>query len=202
MAPLFFRVLNAWVLRPRKISALARSTWPLLWGCAGEALQMWVPMSSQYSTKVWLVNCVPLSLIYGMVLWIGTRFPWWTWQWSVCRFRWPALPLAIWWTCQWQRRRSGDLRVPWESVLQCPNPIPRMAKIREWCIEIMSAAMFASHRTGKWYWWINQGKVSALPHHIKSFATIHRYWIWIKIKVYQIKISYWMLYYCKSITKN
>src|SRR5664279_5329288 len=50
-------------LRPRSTSALARSTCPLLRGCATEAKQTLMPISSQYERNAPLVNCVPLSMM-------------------------------------------------------------------------------------------------------------------------------------------
>lgn len=46
-SPCFFRTLYVLVLRPLRISALARSTWPLLLRWAGELKHSLIPMSSQ-----------------------------------------------------------------------------------------------------------------------------------------------------------
>ena len=54
---------KVFVLRPRNTSAFALSAWPLLRGCATEAKQTLLPRSSIYCMKVWLVNCVSLSLM-------------------------------------------------------------------------------------------------------------------------------------------
>ena len=61
--PLVLKRLNACVLSPLRTSALIRSTCPLLRGCATEAKHTFVPNSSQYSGKEWLVNWDPLSVM-------------------------------------------------------------------------------------------------------------------------------------------
>ena len=61
--PLLRSLSIVFVLKPRRTSAFALFTWPLLRGCATEAKQTLLPRSSMYCMKAWLVNCVPVSVM-------------------------------------------------------------------------------------------------------------------------------------------
>ena len=61
--PLLCSLSKVFVLRPRNTSPFSLSAWPLLRGCATEAKQTLLPSSSMYCMKVWLVNCVRLSVM-------------------------------------------------------------------------------------------------------------------------------------------
>ena len=61
--PFWCSLSKVFVLRPCSTLAFALSAWPLLHGCAMEAKQTLLPRSLMYCMKVWLVNCVPLSVM-------------------------------------------------------------------------------------------------------------------------------------------
>ena len=61
--PLLCSLSKVFVLRPRSTLAFALSAWPLLRGCATEAKPTLLPRFWMYCMKVWLVNCVPLSVM-------------------------------------------------------------------------------------------------------------------------------------------
>ena len=69
--PLLCNLSKVFILRPRNTSEFSLSAWPLLRGCATEAKQTLLLRSWMYCMKVWLVNCVLLSVmtLFGTPKW-------------------------------------------------------------------------------------------------------------------------------------